>query len=161
MMQMRRRERRMRVSDTEALLHTAQVGRLGLCDAGRPYLLPVHFVYVRGAIYVHSAPEGRKVRVLQANPCCCVEVDEFLGVTRGETPCRCGAYYRSGIASCTATWVTDSEAKRTVLTAFTAKYAGDEPKPQFSDDALDAVTVIKLTIDDLSGKQRLPTARGG
>lgn len=161
MVQMRRCERQMRGSDAEALLHTAQVGRLGLCDAGRPYVVPVHFVYLHGAIYVHSASEGRKVRVLQANPCVCVEVDEFLGVTRGETSCQCGTYYRSVIASCTAEWITDTETKRVVLTAFTAKYAGGDPAPRFTDDTLDDVTVIALTIDDLSGKQRLPPARGG
>lgn len=160
MVKMRRPERQMHVSDAKALLHTAQVGRLGLCDAGRPYVVPVHFVYLHGSIYVHSATEGRKIRVLQANPSCCVEVDEFLGVTRGETSCQCGAYYRSVIASCTAAWVTDTETKRAILTVFTAKYVGGDPEPRFPDDQLNDVTVIELTIDDLSGKQRLPPARG-
>ena len=149
----------MSIPDAKALLNTAPVGRLGLSNHDRPYVVPVNFVYMNDAIFVHSAPYGKKLRILQANPTCCMEVDEMLGFICCDTPCQCGVYYRSVIASCTAKWVTDTEEKHKALTAFTEKYACDGTEPCFTDDRLDAVIVVKFNIDERSGKKHVPSQR--
>ena len=47
----------------EAVIRRADVCRLGLSDAGHPYIVPVNFGYEDGVIFVHSAPEGRKIDI--------------------------------------------------------------------------------------------------
>ena len=51
----------------DALLVRADIGHLGLVDAGRPYVVPLNYAYEDGRIYFHSAPEGRKIAAMQAN----------------------------------------------------------------------------------------------
>jgi len=60
----------------DALLGRVHHGRLGVISEGRPYIVPVGFVWVDGCLFFHSAP-GRKTRALQADPQCCFEVDEY------------------------------------------------------------------------------------
>lgn len=47
-----------------------------MISQGRPYVVPVGFVWVEGSFFFHSAP-GRKTRALDADPRCCFEVDEY------------------------------------------------------------------------------------
>ena len=63
----------------EAILRRAGVGRLGLAVDNTPYVVPLNYVYHSGAIYFHSADEGRKISMLKANPQVCFEVDEHYG----------------------------------------------------------------------------------
>ena len=73
--EMRRKERIMNRKDSEELLETAKVGRLGIFD-GEPYIVPVNFVYGSGKIRFHCAKEGRKAQALVKEPRVCFEVDE-------------------------------------------------------------------------------------
>jgi len=57
---MRRREKQ--ITDTkqmEQILAQAQVCRLAMVDKGHPYVVPLNFGYRDGALYFHSALEGR------------------------------------------------------------------------------------------------------
>lgn len=96
MMAMRRKEKE--ITDSRALeeiIRTGRVLRLGLCEGAVPYIVPVCFGYEPGVFWVHSAPEGRKISILQKNPRVCFEMDEIFGIVHGEEPCRCGMKYAS------------------------------------------------------------------
>ena len=49
----------------EAMLSTATICRLGILDDKRPYIVPVNYAYHDGFIYIHSAPEGKKIELLK------------------------------------------------------------------------------------------------
>ena len=54
-------------AEIEAILKKALVCRIGLADGGEPYIVPLSFGYEDGAVYLHSAVEGKKIAMLQKN----------------------------------------------------------------------------------------------
>lgn len=60
----------------EILLKTEHVGRLACHAGGKTYVVPVTYVFDRGAIYGHTNP-GLKVEMLRSNPAVCFEVDHL------------------------------------------------------------------------------------
>jgi uncharacterized protein len=62
--------------EIEAFLRRQLVGRVGCHAFGRTYVVPVIYVWDAGYVYVQSI-EGRKIRMMRANPEVCFEVDEY------------------------------------------------------------------------------------
>ena len=63
----RRQDRLLSEERAVALLRTAEWGVLSMCDAdGAPYGLPLNYVWDgASSLYIHCAPEGRKLRCLE------------------------------------------------------------------------------------------------
>ena len=58
---MRRKDRELTDgAEMDEILDKALVGHLGLCDEGEPYVLPMNFAVLKGALYLHCAREGRQ-----------------------------------------------------------------------------------------------------
>jgi uncharacterized protein len=139
-------------SEMESLLMEAEVCRLGCTDdAGKPYIVPLSFGYRKGKIYIHSAPEGQKIDILNKNPDCCIEVDECMEIVRGETPCKAGMRYRSVICRGRACFIADPEEKRAGLNCIIDHYGYDPCS--FSEKDLQGVCVIRIDIDEMTGKK--------
>lgn len=68
----RRRDRLMPEEQVLRLLREGEYGYLSMADAGgEPYGLPISYVWDEAAgnvVYLHCAPEGRKLRVLAERP---------------------------------------------------------------------------------------------
>jgi len=65
----RRQDREVDEREARAILEKGQYGVLSTVDAdGEPYGVPLSYVYRDGEIYIHSAPEGRKVDNLTLTP---------------------------------------------------------------------------------------------
>jgi hypothetical protein len=149
---MRRREKEMKDrAEMEALLREAPVCRLGLCDGGRPYVVPVTFVYEGGAVFIHSAPAGEKIRILRENPRACIEVDSIGKVIPAGEPCRWTVSYRSVIAQGTAEWIEDRGEKARALTALVEKYSG-QGGVEIPSGGLEDVAVIRIPLTAITGK---------
>jgi hypothetical protein len=56
------------LSEIESILNNAMVCRIGMADAGEPYIVPVCFGYMDGKIYLHSAMSGKKITLLENTP---------------------------------------------------------------------------------------------
>ena len=67
---------RMGETESHALLREKITGRLGCSDRGKPYVIPINYLFDDECIYIHSLP-GRKIDVLRANPNSCLQVDEI------------------------------------------------------------------------------------
>jgi hypothetical protein len=63
-------------AEARKMLREKQLGRLGCCAGGEPYVVPVNYLFDGEFIYVHSLP-GRKIEALRANPLACLQVDEI------------------------------------------------------------------------------------
>ena len=96
----------------EAIIDDAQVCRLAMCDQTGPYVVPLCFGYRQGAFYFHSAVEGRKLDILDANPKACVELESEFSLKTGETPCKWGMGFHSVIAFGTVRRITDPRRRR-------------------------------------------------
>ncbi len=134
-------------------LAQAPVGRLATCRDGRPYLVPVSFVYHDGRFYVHSGPTGRKMDNLRANPRVCFEVDQLDRVRVGHDSCSHSMRYTSVIAHGRATLLADEGLKRQALGWLVAKYTPGEPATEISAHALAGVEVIEIVVDELTAKR--------
>jgi len=152
---MRRKERAMNREESERLLETATVGRLGIFDK-EPYIVPVNFIYHSGRIWFHCSKEGRKIQALVKEPKACFEVDEFLGLKEGEKACSFGAFFRSVIAYGDARIIEGAEKKREALRRLMTKYAGNKQNWRFEDAELERVAVVEIAITEMTGKSRLP-----
>jgi uncharacterized protein len=66
------------ITDEEcsSFLEHACLGRLGCSNENQPYVVPIHFAYENGYLYVFST-FGQKVKWMRANPKVCVQADEI------------------------------------------------------------------------------------
>jgi len=149
---MRRREREIKTFENiEAIIRKALVCRLGLAADNEPYVVPLCFGYRERTVYLHSAPEGRKVEMLAKNPRVCLEFDIDQELIPGDEPCSCGMRYRSVIAFGKASVVRDPVEKRGALDVIMEHYGGGlAPYPE---GKIGHVLVIKVEIEQVTGKQ--------
>jgi len=136
--------------DIDAIMRKARVCRLGLCDEGKPYVVPVCFGYDGGALYFHSSPRGRKMDVLRGNPDVCFEVDVDVELIPADEACGWSVRYRSVIGFGRAVAIDDPQEKREALTILMRQYADGEFV--FSEDGLARAAVVRIEIDGITGK---------
>ncbi|MGI5818048.1 MAG: pyridoxamine 5'-phosphate oxidase family protein [Armatimonadota bacterium] len=149
---MRREDRRIDESEViEEILRRATVLHLAMVDGDRPYVLPLSYGYDGGAIYLHSASEGRKIEVLRAAPRVCFTVSIDTVLNRGERPCDWSFRYRSVVGEGTVAFVDDGAEKRRGLDALMRQHGGRGG--DYPPGTLDRTTVLRIDISALSGKQ--------
>lgn len=149
---MRRREKAIAADDElEELLSRTNVCRLGLHGGDWPYVVPVHFGYEAGAVYFHSAPQGRKLDLLRKDSRVCVEAEGEVEVVPGAPPCRSTTRYRSVIAFGRATFLEEREEKRRAL-ALILRQCGVQGG-ELGDPAVDAVAVVRVALEEVTGKR--------
>jgi len=147
------------LSDILGVLEKCEVGRLGLSDRGIPYVVPLHFVSEEqnGRIFVffHCANEGRKLDIIRVNPVACFEADRVIKVLRREEACGFTTAFESVIGLGKISAVED-EKERVRALALLVKKFGFKGEPEFSPQALALTTVLKLELDEVSGKRHAP-----
>ncbi len=149
---MRRNEKQItKAADIEQILKQGQVCRLGFVDRNVPYIVPVNYGYQDQALYFHSAREGRKIDLIRANPLVCFEVDELVKMNKAASACDWGVSFKSVIGTGTAHLLTTLEEKKTGLDIIMAHYSGR--LFTYPNEMLEKTAVIKVTIEEMTGKQ--------
>jgi len=149
---MRRKDKQINdIAAIEDILSRATVCRLGLCDGGRPYVVPLCFGYKENALYFHCAVEGKKLEILRKNENVCFEVDIERELIKGEAACEWGMKYKSVIGFGKAVFVEDAESKRKALDVIMKQYA--EGTFEYPANALENIVVIKVEIESMTGKK--------
>ncbi len=126
---------------------------VGMVDAeGKPYVLPFNFGYEEGSIYLHMAPQGKKIDVLRNNPHVCVafSTDHALFHRHEKVACSYGMKYRSVIAYGQVEFVEDYDEKIRILNVTMQKYAGKDFS--YNAPAVKNVTVCRVRVDQIDGK---------
>ena len=155
---MRRFEREVTGADRlEEILSACPICRLGFCDEGEVYILPLNFGYLREGesftLYFHGAKAGRKAALLKKSPRVGFEADTGYRLLTGKEACGYSACYRSLVGGGVAEVIEDPEEKRRGLLAL-MRHAAGEGDWRFSDRALDEVLVFRLRLTGLTGKER-------
>lgn len=150
---MRRKEREIKDQHEIAkILHNATVLRLAMCKENMPYLVPLSFGYDDKCLYFHCAHEGQKIDFLRANAQVCFEVEGRVAIkTHAEKPCNWGFSYESVIGRGTAEELTATSGKQEALGCIMKQYS--DAAWEFSENELKAVSVWKINIEELTGKQ--------
>lgn len=58
----------------EQILSSSKICRLAMIDGNSPYLLPFNYGYKEGAIDIHTAPEGKKLKIPKENNLVCFQI---------------------------------------------------------------------------------------
>lgn len=138
-------------SQIEAIIQRAQVCRVALCDGSWPYIVPVNFGYSGGALYIHSAHEGKKLDILRRNPNVSFEVDIDHALVPGDVACDYTFNYRSVVGFGSATVLRDTAEKRKGMNAIVGHYMSDDAV--IPDAALAGVTLVRIDISSMTGKE--------
>lgn len=132
--------------------------RLAFNDEGGPYIVPMNFGYEnrdgQRVFYFHCAKEGRKMELIRRCPQAGFEMDTGYALRRGDTACAYSAAFASLIGTGDIRLVGQKEEKRAALALLMRHTAGDGPWT-FEDRQVDAVTVFRLDVRQLSCKEHL------
>jgi len=77
--------------ETESLLRNQMIGRIGCCDQGNVFVVPITYVYDGTFIYCHSKV-GLKIEMMRANPSVCFEVDQVTKMNDWKSVIAWGTY---------------------------------------------------------------------
>jgi len=144
-------------------LKVEHIGRISSIDKnGFPQIIPMNFVFLNDAIYLHSHVRGEKLENISRNNKVGFEVDKELEFLPSyfEDPndaSLADTLYISVVIKGIGSFVTDREEKTLALNGLIEKY---QPEGQYdpikSDmEVLDEVTVIKVTPQTIHGKYKI------
>ena len=154
MRKMRRAFQQLDQAESLAILEKATSGTLAcLDDNGMPYAVPLSHVLVDGKLYFHGAMTGHRIDAVTKNPnvsYCVIEQDKVISETLT-------THYRSVIVFGQARLLNDVTEKRIALFKLGEKFAPGltDKTIEEIDRFIDAVSVMELTIDHISGKEAL------
>jgi len=144
-------------------LNDEHVGRISSIDEnGFPQIIPMNFVFLNDAIYIHSHVKGEKLNNISRNNKVGFEADrelEFLP-SYFEDPhdaSLADTLYISVVIKGIASFVTDRKEKTLALNGLMEKYQPEGQYDPIKSDmrVLDAVTVIKIVPETMSGKYKI------
>lgn len=136
----------------EEILGGAEICRLSLIDGELPYIVPVNYGYREGHLYIHSAPEGKKIDLIKQNKLVCFEVEDTVEVVKGDEACDWTTRYRSVVGYCTVEILSDQQSKQEGLEVIMAQHGAPE-LDKFDTKNLKRMVILKLKITSMSGKQ--------
>ena len=144
-------------------LSSQQTGRISSIDEnGFPQIIPMNFVFINDAVYIHSHIRGEKLDNIKRNQKVGFEVDkslEFLPSYFSDPTdaSLADTLYISVVIKGNASTVSDKKEKTNALNGLMKKYqpeGGYEPiKPDM--DVLKEVEVIKIIPESLRGKYKI------
>lgn len=140
--------------ELEAVLRGQRYMAVAMCRNSEPYIVTLSYGYSpeENALYFHCAREGLKLDFLRENPTVCATVVEDLGYHAG----KCSHAYRSVVVRGQMQVLTDRADKAhglRVLLVHQEADPDDVGQRLLPDDgAYDGVTVLRLTITELTGK---------
>lgn len=143
------------ITDTEgihAILHKGLVCHLALVDDGKPYLVSMNYGFRDNIVYLHSALEGRKIDIIRKNPDVCFQV--ITGTRLSTGPDACGDWtmkYRSVTGFGKAVLLEDKKSRIEAMHILMDQYTTKGPF-EFSDKRLAETIVIRIEIDEMTGK---------
>ena len=144
--------------EIERILREAEVGRLGTCADGEPYVVPLHFAYSDGRIVFHCARRGKKLDNIAGNPRVCFEVDSGE-VIQADEPCEFSTNYRSVIAYGEARVYIEPKKMVDALRLLVDKYAPRGMSDKITEAAVSKygnLAVVEITVDEITGKRSPP-----
>ncbi len=154
---MRRRDREITDrNEIDALLGRSKVCHIGFAVDNEPYVVPLSHGYNAdaGALFFHTAKEGKKVDCIEANPRVCFEVEGLVEVKEGdESACSWGVRYESVIGFGAIAEITDPAEKARACLCLAEQQAGRSMDWTMDDKAVSGTRVWRLDIESVTGKR--------
>ena len=134
----------------EGLLRSCRTLQLGLWDGREPYVVTVNFGYEDGAVYFHSALEGRKMDCIRANGLVSFVAVAESELIREDLPCGFTTHYKSVSGFGHGEILDDPADTAAGLAAIMRQHGG--PDTGFDARVLERTAVVRVVLRDLIGK---------
>lgn len=156
---MRRKDREVVDNDKiNEIIAACHCCRLGFCDEGKAYIVPLNFGYeeVDGqkVFYFHGAPEGRKIDLIQKTHYASFELDTNYKLHPGEAACGFSAGFQSIMGEGKVDIIEDIEEKKGALQQI-MYHNSQKSDWEFQDEMLKVTAVFKLEVEKISCKEHL------
>ncbi|HJJ30024.1 MAG TPA: pyridoxamine 5'-phosphate oxidase family protein [Methanocorpusculum sp.] len=142
--------------ETTYILENAASGVLATLDEeGSPYCVPVHFVHLGQAIYVHGLNAGEKIDNILRDPrvsFTAYRMEKLLYNADTKSPCNVNTKYQSVVIKGSAVFVEDTQMKLDILKAIVQKYTPELASLSIPKTAVLQTSVIKITPVICTGK---------
>jgi nitroimidazol reductase NimA-like FMN-containing flavoprotein (pyridoxamine 5'-phosphate oxidase superfamily) len=139
-------------AEIDAVIRAAEVCRLAFARDNEAYVVPLSFGFDGRALYFHSAPSGRKLDFIAANPRVCFELESEVALRRhDEDPCAWSFNYASVIGYGTVVELTSARDKARGLDEIMRHYSGRGWV--IPDSQLAATRVWRVEVESVTGKR--------
>jgi len=157
---MRRKDREITDIDEKLkIIAKCKICRIGLSENNYPYIVPLNygFSYDDGklTLYFHSATEGKKIDIIRKNKNICFEIDCDSKLIEGEAPCDYGYEFRSIIGFGKINILETKDEIIKGLNYLMKHQTGKDIKYDYSENNLKNVIVLKLLVEEFTGKQKV------
>ncbi len=136
----------------DKILNEAQIIRIAMVDGTEPYIVAMNYFYMDGALYMHSAMEGRKIDILRKNNRVAFQTETAAELHTGEDACDYSMKYLSVSGMGRVSFIDDDQIKTAVLNGIINKHTGKSGY-KFPEAMLGLTLIIKIEIDSISGKK--------
>ena len=135
------------------ILRGGEYGFLSMVADEGGYGVPVNYAVSGDTIYMHCAPEGRKIRAMEANP----RVSFCVVGHKRIVPEEFTTEYESIIASGVARVVESDEERRQALRLIVEKYSAEhlEQGLQAIERSVHRTAVVAIEVENLTGKVKM------
>jgi nitroimidazol reductase NimA-like FMN-containing flavoprotein (pyridoxamine 5'-phosphate oxidase superfamily) len=137
----------------ESVINQCDVCFVGITEAdGTPYVIPMNFGYSEDEIILHSAPEGKHIKLLELSNRVCVTFcsDRKLVYQHPDVACSYSMLAKSVVCKGAVSFVESLEEKEAALN-LTMKNYTDRPF-KYSKPALINVKVWRVKVDEMTCK---------
>lgn len=143
------------INEIVRILTEAQVCRLALLNGEYPYIIPMCFGFDLDGdkleLYFHTSAQGKKLDIIKENNRAAFEIDKLSRIVGGEVACGFTADYECITGVGTVDVINGIE-KITGLNTIVRKYADGFSDNKYSEQMLNNVVVLKLTVDEFCCK---------
>ncbi|GBU08591.1 MFS transporter [Bacteroidales bacterium] len=141
------------IEQIEAIIKECQVCYVGLADLeGIPYVLPMNFGYKDNTVYLHSAPTGKSLEILEGNNNICLtfSTDHSLVFQHPKVACSYRVKSKSVVAWGKVIFEDNFESKIEALNIIMSQYSNQDF--EYSTPAINNVKIWKINLDKISCK---------
>jgi len=138
----------------EAIIRQCDICFIGVVDPdNKPYVLPMNYGYKDQVIYLHSAPEGRIMDILENNNNICItfSTDNELVFQHPEVACSYRMKSKSVVVMGKVQFIEAMDEKTEALNILMKTYSEKEFK--YSDPAVRNVKIWKIPMDEVTCKE--------
>jgi nitroimidazol reductase NimA-like FMN-containing flavoprotein (pyridoxamine 5'-phosphate oxidase superfamily) len=140
--------------EIDQIINDSIVCHISMIDTdGLPYVLPFNFGYKDGRLFIHCAPEGKKIEIWEKNPMVCVAFSTGyeMRIQNETVACSYSMKYRSVLIHGELLPIDGYDSKIEILEIIMEKYSG---KTNFSYNrpSVDNVKVFEIKVGRVEGR---------
>lgn len=138
----------------EEIISRCDICYVGITDLeGNPYVIPMNFGYREGVVYLHSAPTGSSIEMLERNNNVCIMFSTDHEVAFRHVQVACSYHMKAKSVMCRGkvNFIEDMDEKREVLGILMKQYSSRDFV--YSDPAVRNVKVWEVPIDQVTVRE--------